>query len=307
MTKQNSQLFGYSKGAQVLQVPVQELPLDVINQVVFSQVLEHNAMLQLCMTLIVPRTPQPKPAIIYYPGGGFTSSKRDQFIEMRVALAKTGFVVAAVEYRVVPHQFPAPIIDGKAAIRYLRQHAKEFTINPDRIGVLGDSAGGYMAQMMTLAESEEFDQGDFLNQSSAVQAGVSIYGISNLLNIGEGFNDKLQQVHQSPAVTEALLVHGAAFNTFAGASIQSDPDRALYASPMGHIDGAKPPLLLMHGSDDPLVSPIQSQQLYEQLQEREALVDYIIVEKAGHADDDVWYQPAITDTVCQWFKRHLLD
>lgn len=304
MPKQYSQPFGYTDGAQVLQVPIKEPALDVINQIVFSQVRERHSMRQLYMTLFVPRTTVPKPAIVYYPGGGFTRSERDKFIEMRFALAKAGFVVAAAEYRVVPHQFPDPIIDGKAAIRYLRQHAKEFTINPNRIGVLGDSAGGYMAQMMALAQTKEFDQGDYLNQSSVVQAGVSIYGISNLLNIGEGLDDDLQQVHQSPAVTEALLVHGPAFDAFAGASIQSKPTQALYASPIGHLEGLKPPLLLMHGSDDRLVSPIQSQQLYEQLKSRQAQVDYILVEKAAHGDD-MWYQQPISDTVCQWFKHHL--
>lgn len=304
MSKQYSQLLGYTDGAQVLQVPVQETPIDVINQVCYSQVREQRSMTQLCMTILVPRTNTPKPAIVYYPGGGFTKSERDKFIEMRFALAKAGYVVAAAEYRVVPNQFPAPIIDGKAAIRYLRQHAEEFTINPQQIGVLGDSAGGYMAQMMTLTQDKEFEQGDNLNHSSTVQAGVSIYGISNLLNIGAGLNEKLQQVHQSPAVTEALLVNGAAFDTFAGASIQSDQAKALHASPMGHLQGEKPPLLLMHGSADQLVSPIQSQQLYEQLKAHQAPIEYIVVEKAAHGDD-IWYQKPIIDTVCQWFRQHL--
>jgi hypothetical protein len=56
---------------------------------------------------------------------------------------------------------------------------------------------------------------------------ATIYGISNLLNIGEGFPEQIQQVHRSAAVTEALLVHGAAFRTFAGATIDSDPKKRL--------------------------------------------------------------------------------
>lgn len=65
---------------------------------------------------------------------------------MRMALAKAGFVVAAAEYRTVPDKFPALVIDGKAAVRFLRAHATQFGIDPTRIGVLGDSAGGYLSQ-----------------------------------------------------------------------------------------------------------------------------------------------------------------
>lgn len=57
------------------------------------------------------------------------SSEHDKFIEMRMALAEAGFVVAAVEYRTIPDTFPAPVEDGKAAIRYLREHASNYGID----------------------------------------------------------------------------------------------------------------------------------------------------------------------------------
>lgn len=83
---------------------------------------------------------------------------------MRMALAKAGFVVAACEYRTVPNKFPALLQDGKAAIRFLREHAKEFGIDPERIGVLGDSAGGYVSQMVGATNGEKkWDAGDYLN------------------------------------------------------------------------------------------------------------------------------------------------
>lgn len=115
------------------------------------------------MTLLVPRTRELKPAIVYYPGVGFTSADYEKFIEMRMALAKAGFVVASAEYRTVPDRYPAFINDANAAVRYLRAHAEQFNIDPDRIGVIGDSAGGYVAQMMGVTNGEKgFDTGDFL-------------------------------------------------------------------------------------------------------------------------------------------------
>ncbi len=273
--------------------------------IIYSQVTLRNANRPLKMTLLVPRTQEAKPAIVYYPGGGFTSANHEKFIEMRMALAKAGFVVAAAEYRTVPDRYPALINDAKAAVRYLRAHARKFGIDPQRIGVIGDSAGGYVAQMMGTTNGEkQFDTGDFTEVSSDVQAAVTIYGISNLMNIGEGYPEAIQEVHKSPAVTEALLIHGPAFADFAGESILSDPQKALEASPIGHIKQGMPPFLIMHGSADKLVSPIQSEQLYRALTEKGNQADYIEVEGAGHGDL-YRFQPAIIDTVVRWFKEHL--
>lgn len=292
-------------GKQKMKVEITEGQIDVISNIIYSQVTLRNANRPLKMTLLVPRTQEAKPAIVYYPGGGFTSANHEKFIEMRMALAKAGFVVAAAEYRTVPDRYPALINDAKAAVRYLRAHARKFGIDPQRIGVIGDSAGGYVAQMMGTTNGEkQFDTGDFTEVSSDVQAAVTIYGISNLMNIGEGYPEAIQEVHKSPAVTEALLIHGPAFADFAGESILSDPQKALEASPIGHIKQGMPPFLIMHGSADKLVSPIQSEQLYRALTEKGNQADYIEVEGAGHGDL-YWFQPDIIDTVVRWFKEHL--
>ncbi len=292
-------------GKKKMKVEINEGQIDVISNIIYSQATLRNANRPLKMTLLVPRTQKAKPAIVYYPGGGFTSANHEKFIEMRMALAKAGFVVVAAEYRTVPDRYPALINDAKAAVRYLRAHARQFGIDPQRIGVIGDSAGGYVAQMMGTTNGEkQFDTGDFTEVSSDVQAAATIYGISNLMNIGEGYPEAIQEVHKSPAVTEALLIHGPAFADFAGESILSDPQKALEASPIGHIKQGMPPFLIMHGSADKLVSPIQSEQLYRALTEKGNQADYIEVEGAGHGDL-YWFQPAIIDKVVRWFKEHL--
>lgn len=285
-----------------MKVEITEGQIDVISGIIYSQVISTRSNRALRMTVLAPRTNTPKPAIVYFPGGGFTSADYEKFIEMRMALAKAGFVVAAVEYRTVPDKFPALVVDGKAAVRFLRAHATQFHIDPTRIGVLGDSAGGYLSQMVGTTNGEkEFDQGDYLDQSSDVQAAVTIYGISNLLNIGEGYSDAIQQVHASPAVTEALLVHGPAFADFQGASILSDPEKAMKASPLGHVKEHMPPFLIMHGSNDKLVSPAQSEQLYKALTEKGNQATYITVEGAGHGDL-YWFQQPVIEKVVNWFQ-----
>lgn len=288
-----------------MKVEVTEHQIDEIGGVIYSQIQSRRSNRAMRMTLLVPRTAEKKPAIIYFPGGGFTTTDYEKFIEMRFALAKAGFVVAAAEYRVVPNKFPAILEDGKSAVRFLKAHADAYGIDASKIGVLGDSAGGYLSQMVAVTGNEkQFDKGDNLHVDSTVQAAATLYGISDLRNIGAGFDEAIQKVHQSPAVTEALLVNGVAFNEYPGASILSDSDKALAASSLGHIKKNLPPFLIMHGTEDKLVSPVQSEQLYEALKQSGNRVTYVKVEGAAHGDT-VWFQKPIIDKVVTWFKDNL--
>lgn len=298
-------LTGWSEGAEVIRVDVTRPQIDMISGVVYTQIKSTRSVRQLRMTLEIPRTKEAKPAVIYLPGGGFTSADHEKFSEMRRALAEAGFVVAAAEYRVVPTKFPALVEDAKAAVRYLRAHAAEYGIDPNRIAVLGDSAGGYLAEMAGATNGEkDFDKGDWTDISSDVQAVVSFYGISDLMTIGEDYDGLTREVHQSPAVTEALLVNGPAFNTTPGSSITADPKKALAASPLGHIDGTEPPYLILHGSEDPLVSPSQSAKLYRALKAKNVTAEYVLVEGAKHGDL-TWYQKPIIDRVVRWLSKTL--
>lgn len=297
-------LMGQSPEAQVVDVPVVQGRIDAISGVVYSQVFERGRSVRgLKMTLFVPRTKEKKPAVLYFPGGGFTSADHEKFLEMRYALACAGYVVAACEYRAVPNKFPALLEDAKAAVRWMRAHASEFGVDANRIGLLGDSAGGYVVQMAGATNGEKnWDVGDFKEVSSDVQAVVSIYGISDLTTIGEGIGN--ENVHASAAVTEALLLNGPAFKDFAGASVNADPQKAKAASPIGHVDGTEPPFLLMHGSGDKVVSPLQSKKMFEALLNKKVEAEYVLVRGAEHGDLP-WYQPSVISRVVNFFDRHL--
>ena len=95
-----------------------------------------------------------------------------------------------------------------------------------------------------------------------------------------------------------------AFKNFAGASISTTPEKAINASPIGHLKGCKPPFLIMHGSKDTLVSPKQSATLYKALLESGNKADYVLIEGAEHGDDH-WYQPVVINRVVDWFCEHL--
>lgn len=289
-----------------MKVEITDAQIDVISGITYSQVFSSRSCRPLRMTVMIPRTGKPKPAVVYFPGGGFVTCDYEKFVQMRLALAKAGFVVAAAEYRTVPDKFPAPVVDAKSAVRFLRAHASLLEIDPARIGVLGDSSGGYLAQMIAVTGGDhDLEKGEYLDFSSEVQAAATLYGISSLLDIGEGFPDEIQKVHESPSVTEALMLHGPAFGSFPGAGISSDPAKALEASPLGHIRENLPPFLIMHGTADTLVSPKQSFRLYEVLSEKGNDVTYVTVDGAGHGDL-FWYQPQLIGTVTDWFRKIMI-
>ncbi len=276
----SAKLAGWTEGAEVIHVEGKVPRIDMISGVIYSQIKSTRTVRQLRMTLEIPRTKVKKPAVIYFPGGGFTSADHEKFSEMRRALANAGFVVAAAEYRVVPDKFPAILEDAKSAVRYLRAHAAEYGIDPARIGVLGDSAGGYLSQMTGVTNGEkQFDKGDWLNVSSDVQAAVTIYGLSDLTTIGEGFGPEIDKVHESPASTEALLVNGP-------------------------VDGSEPPFLILHGAQDPLVSPTQSAKLFRALKAKNVDAEYVLVDNAQHGDLP-WFQKPVIERVVNWFVKVL--
>ncbi len=294
-------LMGWTEGAEVLEpIPETQGRIDTFSGVIFSQVKSVRAMRQLRMTLLVPRNTAKKPAVIYFPGGGFTSADHEKMIEMRYALARAGFVVAAAEYRVVPSVYPAMIDDARAAIRYVREHAEEFGVDPARIGVIGDSAGGYVVEMLGTTKGEPESKA----ANADVQAVVSMYGISDLMTIGEGLGKDIEAIHHSPSVTEALILNGPAFNTRPGKTIDDMVDQARAASPIAHVDGSEPPMLLMHGAADKLVSPKQSQKLFEALKAKGADVRYVLVRDAEHGTLP-WYQEPVIERIKAFFIEKL--
>lgn len=291
-------------GAEMMEVEGDDARIDILSNVCYAQIRSMRAVRQLRMTLFVPRTTHAKPAIVYFPGGGFTSSDFEKFAEMRFALARAGFVVAAAEYRVLPARFPAPVEDAKSAVRWLRAHAEEYGVDPERIGILGDSAGGYVVQFLGTTNTEtQWDNGDFKEVSSAVQAVASIYGISDLMTIGEGFDEATQAIHRSAAVPEALLINGFAFKSLP-LPLTDTPEAVKNASAIYHVKGDEPPFLLMHGTEDPLVSPLQSRHMFDALKAKGVDVEFVMVKGAHHADR-IWHQKPIINRVVDWFCRKL--
>ena len=134
-----------------IQVKERQPQFCVVTGITFTQVDAWfgNTMRDLKMDLIYPKDAGKKyPCVVWICGGAWIQMDRSAHLAYLSNLAQQGFVVASVEYRTSNEaKYPAPLQDVKAGIRYLRAHAERFCIDPDRIGVMGESAGGYLTCM----------------------------------------------------------------------------------------------------------------------------------------------------------------
>ncbi|MDO5012839.1 MAG: alpha/beta hydrolase [Pseudomonadota bacterium] len=252
---------------------------------------------KLTIDLLTPSTAtasKPAPLVVFISGGGFTGVNDPGTIDQRMAFAKAGFVVAAVQHRVIPQAtMPGPLQDIKSAIRFLKANAASYNIDKDKVAVAGNSAGGYFATMvgvtgnnktMTIGGKEvALDVDNDLNESSAVNAVIDLYGVSDLTIIGSGLSKELQDGHKSAATTEAMLLAGAAAGKKGeGVFAESMEDKVAAASPYTYIDSDDPDFLIMHGNKDTLVSPVASADLQNRLEAAGVKVDRYILDGAGH-------------------------
>jgi acetyl esterase/lipase len=208
----------------------------------------------------------PTPALLYVHGGGWTGGDKRSGEGIRdiPELLARGYLVAAVNYRLAPrYKFPAMIEDVKCAVRFLRANAERFSINPEKIGAWGGSAGGHLVALLGTADATAgWDVGQYLEQSSRVQAVVDMYGPTDLTVLFEGANPRLME-----------QVFGTS---------DRNSETLQKASPVNWVSSDDPPFLILHGERDPLVPVSQSQIFYEKLQAAGVPATFVIVKNAGH-------------------------
>lgn len=261
-------------GAETIEVSPDKWVINQVKDITYKAVATNNTYTNLTMNMLVPskgKDDAPRPVLYCAACGGFNKSNPSTLSYLRYA--ERGYIVAVSEIRVVPSvTMPTPLQDAKAGLRWLRAHADEYNINPDCIIATGTSAGGYMGVMLgvlgnTTQYSDEikFDIGDNLDQSSSVQGVMDFYGVSDLTIIGAGLPN--YDVHDSESNTEALLVNGTAFGSNPGGSVFSDLDKTAIYSPFTYLDKSDAPFLLFHGTEDVIVSPIATMEIYDRCKE----------------------------------------
>jgi acetyl esterase/lipase len=210
----------------------------------------------------------PFPAILCIHGGGFRTGHRDGYNALCVTLAQHGFVAATVSYRLAPkYPFPAAVHDTKAAVRWLRARARDYKIDPDRIGATGGSAGGHLAQFLAVTRGvAEFEgNGGHPEQSSGVACVVNVYGPS----------DFTKSYGKSVDAAEVLPL-------FLGGNLETARHRHIVASPLYWVTPDAAPTLCIHGTEDKYVAHEQAIWLIEKLKAADVEAELLTLPGAGH-------------------------
>jgi acetyl esterase/lipase len=236
----------------------------------------------------------PLPLIIWVHGGGWQNGSKDGCPPLRAGYVAQGYAVASINYRLSGHAvFPAQIDDCKAAIRWLRAHAKEYSLDPQRFGVWGSSAGGHLVALIgTSGDVKAFDVGANLDQSSRVQAVCDYYGPTDftVFVTTPGYES-----HATDASPEAKLIGGA---------VMQNKDKAARVNPITYVSKGDPPFLIVHGDKDPTVPINQSQLLFDALKQSEVSVHFHTIHGAGHGGPG-FAGKNIDDMVSQFFAERL--
>ncbi|AKG34852.1 prolyl oligopeptidase family serine peptidase [Paenibacillus durus] len=237
------------------------------------------------------------PLIIYLQGCGWGWSEQDifAFVPQLAEFAKQGYVVATVQYRGSGKAlFPGQLHDVKAAVRFLKANASQYNIDPERVGVWGDSSGAHLALLLGLTEGiEEFDgDREYLQESSKVQAIVDWFGPTDFLSMSQ-YPSVFD--HDSPHSPESKLVGGA---------IQEHKDKARKASPSQYVRPDAPPILMMHGDRDDVVPFEQSLDFFKTMKQAGNDITLYKITGGGHIG---FTQPHTLDVVKSFFKTHLQD
>lgn len=265
----------------------------------------------LKMSLIRPRSffaydkqRDPMPVILWIPGGGWTEVDNNVWVPELVYYAKRGYLVASVSYCTSPTWvFPKPLVQIKQAIRYLRAHAKQLNIDPDRIAVMGESAGGHLAALVAATgDDPQFEEGEYLEYSSKVQAAVLYYPCIDMADFEgrgelESYDENPQYLLRGQELEPQSLLHGMIY-------VRKDPKAWKEMDPRTYVKKGLPPYLLFHGTADTLVPCHHSKVMYQALQDAGVEADLVLVRGAEHADH-VFYQEEIKEQIFRFISKTL--
>jgi len=215
----------------------------------------------LKMDLYFPDSGGPWPTVVYVHGGSWIRGDKAEAVGFARGMTSQDYVVASINYRLYPvARYPAMIHDVKCAIRSLRANASQYNLDMNRIAAVGASAGGHLVALLgTSDQSAGLDVGEYLDQSSRVQAVVAMAPATDLT--------------RSFPNADIELMRQVGFGE----------NNVVEASPITHVTEDDPPFLLIHGDQDEVVPVEQSQLMYDRLVQANVPAQLVIVKNARHS------------------------
>ncbi|HVU36118.1 MAG TPA: alpha/beta hydrolase [Opitutaceae bacterium] len=225
-----------------------------------------------------------RPAIVYIHGGGWVkgdkAGPRDRHVA--AALASGGYVVASIDYALGDGVWPKNLSDCRNAVRFVRANAARYRIDPNRIAVVGASAGAHLALMVGFTDPADLVSRTppYPGVSCAVDAIVELYGITDLLTRRKPEPDGTPD--GPPDTLHAAQMLG--IDPREGAKLWRD------ASPVTHVRPGLPPVLIAHGLSDTIVDYPQAVELANALRACGVPHQLVLIEGVGHMFDlDEWH------------------
>ncbi len=223
---------------------------------------------RLAMDIARPKAPGQYPGIVMIHGGGFSAGNRESYLPMAVRLAQNGYVAATISYRLTPtYQFPIPLYDVKAAVRFLRANSAKYGVDKEHMAAIGVSAGATWSQMLAVTRNmPQFEgSGAARGESSSVDCAISFYGRSDMRRAYEGSRNAAEAL---PALLGGDRMHAL--------------DMHFRASPINWVTPDSAPILAIHGTRDQNVPFEQSVWLVERLRSTGVEAELETIAEAGH-------------------------
>ena len=284
-----------------------ELPadseVDLVKDVVFHETKSIDGdPMSLKMDILTYKDDKVRPCVVYVIGGGFSFAAKERNLYDRYEIAKAGYVVASVQYHVISTGIYSDAVkDIKAAVRYMRANADKYGIDPENIGIWGESAGGYLTAMVATTNGEkQFEEGENLDQSSDVKAAVDAYGLSDLTKIGADYDEDAANAHFTVLSPDGQFIHGKN----SGLTSLDKPEEVAKANPINYVDKNDPPFLFFHGTKDMTVSPSQTLLLHDALREKGISSTRYVLEGAGHASAE-FSDPQVINIIIDFLDKNL--
>jgi len=250
------------------------------------------------LDLYVPENADsPLPVIVWIHGGAWLAGSKD-FTGQVLGFVDKGYAVASIGYRLSQHAtFPSQIEDCKAAIRWLRANAATYQLDPEHIGVWGESAGGHLAALVgATGDVRELESiGGNAEESSRVQAVVDFFGPTDFLQMSAHAVKGSFLEHDAPSSPESRLI---------GGPIQDNREKAQRANPIRYLTKNAPPFFIAHGEQDPVVPCHQSELLDEALKRAGIEVVFTKIPGAGHGGRE-FSTDEMKAAVQAFFDKHL--
>jgi acetyl esterase/lipase len=227
-----------------------------------------------------PEGSGPFPVVLFFHGGGWQQGNKSHMHKWIRKFAERGYVGVTVAYRFAPeYRWPSQIEDAKEAVRFLRAHAAEYNIDPQRVGVMGESAGGYLALMLGVTNLKDSLEGEsqFPEVSSAVQGVVSYFSATDFTTPRKELSPELKQemLNYYKKPLDQVL------RDFTGATSKDDP-RLTRISVLPYVDENDAPVLIFQGDMDPFVSLEHAIKLKKKLEEAGVPHELVVVKGGGH-------------------------